>query len=349
MWMRGGTSKGGFFLADDLPADQQVRDAFLLSTMGSPDPSQIDGMGGADPLTSKVAVVRKSTRPGIDLDYLFLQVAVDKAVVSDAQNCGNMLAGVGPFALERGLLEPTGNATDIRIFMENSGQVATANVRTPDGKVSYNGDTAIDGVPGTAAPVLITFEDTAGANCGSLLPTGNVRDTVQGVDITCIDNGMPCVLLRAGDFGLSGKESRDQLDADETLKKRLEAIRLEIGPRMNLGDVTDKTVPKMCLVSPPVNQGGTINTRTFIPHRCHASIGVLGAVSVGTAAALPGSVAAEFANLPSDPTTPLEIEHPTGALSVVLKRGNDGAVESAAIVRTARKLFDGTVFAARTN
>ena len=246
MWMRGGTSKGGYFLASDLPAD---RDAFLLRAMGSPDPRQIDGMGGADPLTSKVAVVAPSERPGIDVDYLFLQVFVDRALVSDAQNCGNILAGVGPFAIERGLVPARDGETPVRIFMENTGQVAEAVVQTPGGRVNYGGAARIDGVPGTAAPVPLAFEDTAGSSCGALLPTGRAVDEIDGVACTLIDNGMPCVVMRADAFGLSGREDPEALDADTALRDRLEAIRLKAGPLMRLGDVSEASVPKMTLVS----------------------------------------------------------------------------------------------------
>jgi len=237
MWMRGGTSKGGYFLAADLPEDVAARDAMLLQVMGSPDDRQIDGMGGADPLTSKVAMVRPSEREGVDVDYLFLQVFVDEPIVTDAQNCGNILAGVGPFAIERGLVKAQDEATRVSIFMENTGQIAIASVNTPGGKVSYNGDAAIDGVPGTSAPVPLEFKDTAGSSCGALLPTGNVVDVIDGVEVTMIDNGMPCVVMRAGDMGIDGTESREELEQDLTLRTKLEAIRLKAGPLMNLGDV----------------------------------------------------------------------------------------------------------------
>ncbi|QCO06496.1 4-oxalomesaconate tautomerase [Azospirillum argentinense] len=344
LWMRGGTSKGGYFLADDLPSGTAARDAFLLRVMGSPDPRQIDGMGGADPLTSKVAVVRRSERPGVDVDYLFLQVFVDKAIVTDAQNCGNILAGVGPFAIERGLVAARDGVTPVTIHMENTGQVAVAAVPTPGGAVTYRGEARIDGVPGTAAAIPIEFRDTAGSSCGALLPTGNVVDVIDGVPVTCIDNGMPVVVLRAADLGVRGDETREDLDADAALKARLESIRLQAGPRMNLGDVTDKSVPKMTLVSAPAN-GGAISTRTFIPHRCHASIGVLGAVSVATACALEGSPAASLAVVPDGATRTLSVEHPTGEMTVVLDLDGSGTVTRAALLRTARKLFDGTVYA----
>jgi 4-oxalomesaconate tautomerase len=345
MWMRGGTSKGGYFLAEDLPQDIVARDRFLLGVMGSPDKRQIDGMGGADPLTSKVAVVRPSQRPGIDVDYLFLQVFVDQAIVTDAQNCGNILVGVAPFAIERGLVAAEDGETQVTIYMENTGQVAVARVSTPQGQVSYEGDASLDGVPGTASPVAILFKNTAGSSCGSLLPTGKPVDLIDGVEVTCIDNGMPVVVLRAEDLGISGRENRDELDANEDLKSRLESIRLKAGPMMNLGDVTDKTVPKMTMVSKP-QDGGVISTRTFIPHRCHASIGVLGAVSVATACALPESPAASLARLPEGNSKRMPIEHPIGAATILVEMDSSAGMESASLLLTARKLFDGLVFAA---
>ncbi|MFV0243461.1 MAG: 4-oxalomesaconate tautomerase [Qingshengfaniella sp.] len=342
MWMRGGTSKGGYFLAGDLPADTAARDAFLLGVMGSPDPRQIDGMGGADPLTSKVAVVRKSDRPGVDVDYLFLQVFVDQAIVTDAQNCGNILAGVGPFALERGLIQAQPGRTEVRIYMENTGQIAVATVETPGGKVSYAGDARIDGVPGHAAPVPIAFQDTAGSSCGALLPTGNAVDVIGGVACTLIDNGMPCVVMTAADLGVEGTETPEDLEANDALRQRLEAIRLQAGPLMNLGDVAEKSVPKMTMVSKARN-GGAISTRTFIPHRCHKTIGVLGAVSVATACLLPEGPAAALAQVPEGAEKTLSVEHPTGEMTVIATV-EDGQVSRAAILRTARKLMDGVVF-----
>ncbi len=343
MWMRGGTSKGGYFLKSDLPADTAARDAFLLAVMGSPDPRQIDGMGGADPLTSKVAVVSKSERPGIDVDYLFLQVFVDKAIVTDAQNCGNILAGIGPFAIERGLVAASGDETQVAIFMENTGQVAVATVQTPSRVVTYSGDAAIDGVPGTHAPIPTLFRDTAGSSCGALLPSGNTVDLIDGVRVTLIDNGIPCVVMKAADVGITGYEDRDWLDANSELKARIEAIRLQVGPLMNLGDVSEKSVPKMMLVAPP-KDGGAVCVRSFIPHRAHATIGVLGAVSVATACLIAGSPAAEVADVAEGVRKTLSVEHPTGEMSCVLEVNEAGEVISAALLRTARKLMDGVVF-----
>ncbi|MFW2851940.1 4-oxalomesaconate tautomerase [Sphingomonas sp. TX0543] len=344
MWMRGGTSKGAFFLADDLPADPAARDTFLLRIMGSPDPRQIDGMGGADPLTSKVAVVRASDRTGVDVDYLFLQVFVDQAIVTDGQNCGNMLAGVGPFAIERGLIAATGDVTRVAIFMENTRQVAVATVATPGGAVTYAGDAAISGVPGTAAAVPLAFRDTAGSSCGALLPTGHAVDTIDGVACTLIDNGMPCVVIAAADVGIEGHEDRETLDANDAMKARVEAIRLQAGPMMNLGDVREKSVPKMMLVSTP-RDGGAIAVRSLIPHRVHASIGVLGAVSVATACLIDGTPAAALATIAEGRSKTLGVEHPTGVTECVVTVDDAGAPVEAGMLRTARKLMDGRVFA----
>ena len=343
MWMRGGTSKGGYFLASDLPSNSAERDAFLLALMGSPDKRQIDGMGGADPLTSKVAVVSASQRPGIDVDYLFLQVFVDQAIVTDAQNCGNILAGVGPFAIERGLVKALDGETKVAIYMENTGQVAEARIRTPGRVVTYAGQAHLDGVPGTASPIPVVFRDTAGSSCGALLPTREAVNTIDGVEVTCIDNGMPVVILRAADVGITGTESREELDTNAALKTKLESIRLKAGPMMNLGDVREKSVPKMTMVSVP-RAGGAISTRTFIPHRCHASIGVLGAVSVATACALPGTPAAALAQIPAGRSKQMQIEHPIGESTIVVEMNAKGDVASAAVLLTARKLFDGIVF-----
>ncbi|MEY9964925.1 4-oxalomesaconate tautomerase [Streptacidiphilus sp. MAP12-16] len=345
MLMRGGTSKGAYFLAEDLPGDPHERDQLLLRVMGAPDPRQIDGIGGAHPLTSKVAVISRSTEPNTDIDYLFLQVGVETATVSDKQNCGNILAGVGPFAVERGLVAAGDPNTSVRIRMLNSGSLATARFPTPGGIVDYNGDAAISGVPGTAAPVLLDFANTEGAACGRLLPTGNVRDMIDGIAVTCIDNGMPVVLAEARDLGVTGYETPADLAADTQLQDRIQSLRLRAGKLMGLGDVTDAPVPKTTLVSPPRN-GGTISTRTFIPLRPHASIGVLGAVTVATAVLLEGAVGHDLAHLPA-PGTAMAIEHPSGRLDVDIDLDvttTPPRVIRSSLVRTARKLFDGTVF-----
>lgn len=342
MQMRGGTSKGLYFLADDLPTDVAERDDLLLRVMGSPDPRQIDGVGGAHPLTSKVAVVSRSAHPGIDVDYLFLQVMVDQPIVTDKQNCGNILAGIGPFAVERGLVAATGDVALVRIRMVNTNGIVTATIQTPGGRPRYDGSTAIDGVPGTAAAVVLDFEDSGAG--GSVFPTGNVTDVFDGIPVTCVDNGMPVVVVAASSFGKTGYESIAELEGDAELNKRVQELRLEAGKAMGLGDVSGTTVPKISLVAPPAN-GGTVSTRTFIPVRVHQSIGVLGGVSVGTAIVIPGAIGHDLASLDGGPR--LSVEHPSGALQVEVEL--DTAVTPpkvirSGVVRTARKLFDGTVF-----
>ena len=342
--MRGGTSKGLYFDRADLPADEQARDQVLLAAMGSPDDRQIDGVGGAHPLTSKVALVSPSPDDAADVDYLFLQVQVDKALVSAGQNCGNMLAGVGPWAIERALIPAGDPETVVRIRMLNTGGIAVATICTPGSQVTYAGDARIDGVPGTAAPVMLDFADVAGSSCGALLPSGNALDEIDGLAVTLVDNGMPVVILNAADFGKQGHEAPGELETDQDLKQRIEALRLRAGRAMNLGDVADKTVPKMSLVSEPV-AGGTINTRTFIPHRVHQAIGVLGAASVAAACRIPGSVAHAVAG--DDPGNKLDIEHPTGRFTVdieIAEHGGSIRVQRSALLRTARKLMDGHVY-----
>ena len=350
--MRGGTSKGFVVLATSLPSDTATRDAVLLAIMGSPDPRQIDGVGGAHPLTSKIAVVSPSQRPDADVDYLFLQVWPDRAEVSDTQNCGNMLAAVGPFAIENALVRAEDPLTPVRIWMVNTQTLAVAHVPTTGGGVHYEGTTHIDGVPGEHAPIAIDFADIAGSSCGALLPTGNVRDVIAGVSITCIDNGMPVVCLAASDFGLTGEETPEELERNGELTARIEKIRLEAGPLMNLGDVTAATVPKMSLLSAP-RTGGAISTRTFIPHRVHEAIGVLGAVSVATACLMPGSIAHDLATIPwaIDDMTEVEVEHPTGYFTVSLDVDDSvapPAVRRAALVRTARLLMRGDALIPRS-
>ena len=343
--MRGGTSKGLYFHAADLPRARELRDRVLLAAMGSPDARQVDGVGGAHPLTSKVAVISRSTHPGADVDYLFLQVIVDKAEVSDSQNCGNILAGVGPWAIENGLVPVTGPSTAVRIHMLNTGSLAVAHVRTPQGAVEYEGEARIDGVPGTAAPVPLEFLDVAGASCGSLLPTGSVVDRFEDIEVTCIDNGMPVIVVRALDLEVTGAESPAQLEGNAALTQKVERLRLGLGPRMNLGDVSRKTVPKVCLVGAP-RHGGSIATVTFIPHRVHEAIGVLGAVSVATACVIPGSVADQVARRNENDRRRIEVEHPSGffTVDVDVERGDPVVVRGAALLRTARKLLRGDVF-----
>lgn len=328
MLMRGGTSKGAYFLAEDLPADPATRDDLLMRIMGTPDPRQIDGVGGAQPVTSKVAIVSKADGQDHDIDYLFLQLGVEEPTVSDRQTCGNLLAGVGQFAVERGLVPAGEERTTVRVRLVNTGTIAVSTFATPGGEVDYSGDTAISGVPGTAAPVELDFTETEGSVCGSLLPTGHVRDNIGGITVTCVDNGMPVVVARAEDLG------------DEPgLTDRIDALRIEAGKLMGLGDVRGSSVPKTTLVSAP-RDGGAIATRTFIPVKQHPSIGVLGGVSVVTALLLDGAVGQDLLEIDGGP---VQIEHPSGKLAVAIEF--DGPrVRRSTVIRTARKLFDGTVF-----
>ncbi|WP_395673048.1 4-oxalomesaconate tautomerase [Inquilinus sp.] len=346
MMMRGGTSKGAYFLASDLPSEPAARDRLLLSLLGSPDPRQIDGLGGAHPLTSKVAIVASASDPSCDIDFLFCQVGVDRPVVDTTPNCGNILAGVAPFAIERGLIAAGNPETRVRVRTVNTGTIAELTVQTPHGRVAYAGDARIDGVPGTAAPVTIDFLDAAGSVCGALLPTGNAVDIVAGVEATLIDNGMPVIVLAAAAVGRTGYEPRDALDEDAELKARLEQIRRAAGPLMKLGDVSDKVVPKIALLAPP-RAGGSLCTRSFIPHECHASIGVFAAVTVATACVLPRSPAARLARIPDGHDKSFSIEHPTGEFTVRIAVGGTAerpVIERAGLLRTARALFDGIAF-----
>lgn len=346
MLIRGGTSKGAYFLRDDLPVETAARDAFLLAVMGSPDRRQVDGLGGAHPLTSKVAIVSLSSEPGCDLDFLFAQVGIETGSVDTTPNCGNILAGIGPFALARGLVKASGARTTVRVRTLNTGTIADLTMDTPDGQASAEGTARIDGVPGTSAPIDIAFLEAEGSVCGALLPTGKVVDEIEGVPCTLIDNGMPVIVIRAADLGRSGHEPRDQLNQDSELKARIETIRLAAGPLMNLGDVANKVVPKIALVAPP-RAGGAICTRSFIPHECHASIGVFAAVTVATAAVLPGSPAASVAAMPQGRERSLSVEHPTGEFTVTLTVGGTAerpVVERAGLLRTARILMAGQAF-----
>ena len=355
LFMRGGTSKGPFFNAADLPQDIPTRDKVLLAAMGSPDKRQIDGLGGAHPLTSKVGIVSKSKVPGVALDFLFAQLQPNTDTVDTTPNCGNMLAAVVPFALETGMVQPQGDQSTFRVLTLNTDMQCDITVNTHCGLVQYEGTARIDGAPGTSAPVVINFLDTAGSVCSSLLPTGKVKDTltVTGagfetftLDVTCIDNGMPLVLFNARDVGRTGYESVADMNADTELKTKIEALRLQVSVLMGLGDVSQKNFPKMTLIAPP-QKGGAIATRSFIPHVCHDAIGVLAAVTVGTACVLEGSVCEGVAVMPSGSAKNVSVEHPTGEFSVALQTepapqlpGGQN-VTQAALLRTARLLMQG--------
>jgi len=343
--MRGGTSRGPYFLASDLPGDEGRRDEVLLKVMGSPHPLQIDGLGGANTLTSKVAIVSRSKRPGADVDYLFAQVSVTDAFVDTKPNCGNMLAGVGPFAIEAGLVAPHNGETLVRIYNVNTETLIEAVVQTPGGSVEYAGDTRIDGVAEAAAPIKLTFLDAYGSVTGKLLPTGEVVDRIQGVDVSCVDMAMPVIIMAAEAFGKTGAETAATLDADRDMMKKIEAIRLEAGRRMGLGDVSKLVVPKPVLASRP-SAGEGVRSRYFTPHACHQAHAVTGALAVGTACALTGSVASRYVKPASFRGGVLRIEHPTGAIEVDLEVEEVAGVRNvkrAALVRTARRIFEGSV------
>jgi 4-oxalomesaconate tautomerase len=344
--IRGGTKKAAYFLASDLPERAELRDRVLLAVMGSPHSRQIDGIGGGNLANSTAAIISSSLRPGADVDYLFAQVLVEEPRVDYSRNCGNILAGVGPFAIERGLVKVSGDITPVRIFMEKTGQIAIAHVPTPGGAVLYEGDAQIDGVPGQGAPLIVEFENIVGSSCGALLPTGRAQDVIDNVEVTCIDNGMALVLIRAQDLGCSGCESPEQLDADAGLKGRLESIRLQAGLRMNLGDVSKRNVPTLCLVS-RAQAGGAINTRSFISQRCHPSISVFGAVSVAAACLIKGSVAEGLAHVAEGDLKDLWVEHPTGKQAIELRLTN-GQLVSCGLIRTARLLSDAKVYVAES-
>jgi len=346
MLMRGGTSKGPYFLGSDLPADRESRDRVLLAAMGSPDARQIDGIGGATTLTSKVAIVSPSALPGVDIGYQFAQVSVDQAMVDTTPTCGNMLAGVGPFAIERGLVGAGDGATTVHIHDINTNARIAAIIQTPGGTVAYDGTTEIDGVPGAAAPVQLRFENIQGAKTGKTLPTGQPLDVIDGVQVTCIDVAMPMVIMRAADLGKSGYESKAELDADSALLQRLESIRLEAGRRMGMGDVSGSVIPKLGLIAPPA-RGGSITSRYFVPHQCHAAHAVSGGICVASCALMQGTVADGLGEVRRSGTELLTIEHPSGRLDIELGVqgfGPDLVVDYGGVIRTTRKLFDGSVF-----
>ena len=343
--MRGGTSRGPYFLRSDLPADPAQRDAVLLAVMGSPHALQIDGIGGANSLTSKVAIVSPSSQPGADVDYLFAQVLIDKARVDTRPNCGNMLAGVGPYAIEQGLVPASSPETLVRIYNVNTKKLIEAVIQTPGGKVTYEGEARIDGVPGTAAPVKLSFLDAKGAFTGKLLPTGNASDRVEGTDVSCVDMAMPMVLARASDFGKTGYETPAELEADAALLARIERVRREAARRMEMGDVAAKVVPKFALLAEP-RKDGNISSRYFVPDTCHRAHAATGAICVATACVIPGTVAHALARPVRGGTPSVGIEHPAGLITVDLEvKETSGMpdVTRAAIIRTTRRIFEGTV------
>lgn len=344
--MRGGTSKGPYFNMADLPSEIEKRDRVLLAAMGSPDERQVDGLGGADTLTSKVAMVAPSEREGVDVDFLFAQVSVADAIVDTAPSCGNILAGVGPYALETGMVQRQDGTTPVVIYNINTKSRIEAIVQTTRDAVIYEGDEAIAGVPGTAAPIRLNFMDIVGSKTGSLLPTGHATEQIDGVDVTLIDVAVPMMILRASDVGKTGYESPDELNADTAFFTRLEAMRKIAGERMGLGDVTGKVVPKVAILAAPQN-GGNIASRYFVPHKAHAAFAVTGALCVSTCAMLEGSVADSLAVREAGDDRNVVIEHPAGVIEIALRTNGNGSqmeVLGGGVIRTARKLMSGEVF-----
>ncbi len=348
--MRGGTSRGPFFLRDDLPADDEQMKRVLLSVMGSPHPRQIDGMGGSDPVTSKVAMVRRSTHPGADVDYLFAQVYVEKALVDTTPPCGNMVTAVGPFAIEQGLVAASDPITVVRIWDVNTKSLIEASVQTPGGQVTYAGDLHIDGVNGSAAPIMLNMASMAGAKTGKLFPTGKRSEEILGVRVSCVDMAMPSMFVPAASVGKTGYETKAELDADKELIARLQAMRIIAGERMGLGDVRDKVTPKPILVAPP-REGGTVCGRYFMPYSVATAFAVTGGTNFAVSACIPGTVAHEIASLGKKAVHEVAIEHPQGKMFVTVEvsvAGDNVIVKQASLVRNARKLFDGKVFVPAT-
>ena len=344
--MRGGTSRGPYFNAADLPIDPITRDRVLLAAMGSPDERQIDGIGGATTLTSKVAIVSPSEHPDADVDYLFAQVSIDRAFVDTAPSCGNMLAGVGPFAIENQFVLPQDGKTMVRIRNVNTESLIDALIETPNGEVNYEGSTAIDGVPGTAAPVILNFKDVVGSKTGALLPTGNLVDIVEGVRVSCVDVAMPMVITTASELGKTGYETKAELDRDKDFFERLESIRLAAARLMGMGDARGKVVPKFGMLASPRN-GGNICSRYFVPIACHAAHAVTGGICVAVCTALKGSVADGLAQYQGELPEKCIIEHPSGSLEVALDLTLSGSklnVNSAGVIRTTRKIFVGDIY-----
>lgn len=340
--MRGGTSRGPFFLSSDLPSDIALRDEILLSALGAGHELQVDGIGGGNPLTSKVAIVGPSSRPDAQVDYLFAQVKVSERVVDTSPNCGNMLAAVVPFAIEQGLVAASAGTTTVRVHNVNTRKLIDVTVRTPEGRVTYEGDAVIDGVPGSAAPVLMTFLDVAGAKTGRLLPTGQACDVIDGLDVSCVDAGMPLVILRASDLGKTGTEAPADLDQDRPFMERLNAIRVEAGRRMGLGDVSGLVIPKPVIVAPLAAETPALTARYFMPHSCHKAFAVTGGIGLAMAAATPGTLAAQA--IGTRAPSSLSIRHPAGRLDLRIEQA-EGAEPRISVLRTARRLFEGAVFA----
>ena len=345
-FMRGGSSRGPYMRRDDLPEDRDLLAEVLIAAVGSGHPLNIDGIGGGNAVTTKVAMLSKADDGWADVDYFFAQVSVEDRLVDFKPTCGNILSAVGPAAIEMGLIEPDDDVTEIKIRAVNTGARVLARVRVSDGQVVYDGDAAIDGVPGTSAPVELNFMDVAGSSVGAFLPTGNLTDTIDGIDVTCMDVAMPMVIARAGDFGLSGQETRVELDDNKDFFARMEPIRLEAARRMGMGDCSKSVTPKFGLLAPHETAGHII-TRYFMPWNTHPTMAVTGSQCMASCALTPGTVADGMMTCPNDVPATITLHHPMGTMDVLVDYDmQDGHFvhKSAGLVRTARKLAEGKLF-----
>lgn len=347
LFMRGGTSRGPYFLRSDLPQERDRLADVLLAVIGAGHPGNIDGLGGGSAVTCKVAMLSRSDHPRADVDYFFAQVISQKREVDFSPSCGNILAGVGPAAIEMGLIEPEDGQTTVRIRAVNTGSLIVADVQTPGREIEYEGSARIDGVPGTAAPIRLDFSEVIGSKTGRLFPTGNRVDEINGVRVSCVDAAMPMVVARASDFELSGHESKEELDAMPAFYDRMEPIRIEAGRRMGFGDVSHNVVPKFAVLAPP-RRGGTIASRYFMPWDCHPSYAVTGGIGLSACILSPGTIAETvLVDRPTGPTTSIFIEHPSGSLEIVADftiAGADLDLRRIGTLRTARKIASGRVF-----
>ena len=345
LFMRGGTSRGPYFRREDLPEDLETLAEVLIAAVGSGHPLNIDGIGGGAAVTTKVAMLSKSDDDWADVDYFFAQVSVEDRLVDFKPTCGNILSGVGPAAIEMGLVIPQGDETEIRIRAVNTGASVVARVQTPGGQLTYEGAAEIAGVPGMAAPIALNFMGVVGSSTGAFLPTGNLRDTIDGIEVTCMDVAMPIAIARASDFGLTGHESAAELDANKGFFARMEAIRLQAGALMGMGDVTKSVTPKFGLLAPGRN-GGTIATRYFMPWNTHPSMAVTGSQCLASCALTPGTVAEGMLERPTKSPANVVLEHASGTIEVLVDFNTDDgfALNSAGLLRTARKLADGHIY-----
>ena len=346
VFMRGGTSRGLLFHKKDLPEDKAKIAKYLLKIMGSPDIRQINGMGGGTSVTSKVCIISKSLEKEVDIDYFFAQVSVQDQLVDYKPTCGNMLTAVGPAAIEMGLIKAEEGYTEIKINAVNTGANIVVKVRTKNGQVIYDGDTQIDGVPGTAAPVEMRFLSVSGSSTGAFLPTGQVADSIEGMEVTCMDVAMPMVIAKACDFGLTGQETPEELDSNVEFFEHMERVRLAAAIKMGMGDCTQSVTPKFGLVARDSRVDHLI-VRYFMPWNTHPTLAVTGSQCMASCALTPGTVAYELMDWSGTIPAHLFLSHPTGIMEVMIDFdlfGKEFIHKAAGLIRTARKLAEGKIF-----